>query len=177
VRQASHVVPPEVSLPTIETVCTASPHAEADLGWALSIVMRDFRLTAGASVSDLPGGLRGFLVLNTVAQGQPRSQLALAQQLAVDKTAMTYLLDELETAGLVTRRPDPADRRARQVAVTAEGSRLLEEFARRLEAAEAKVLSPLTSAERTTLRELLGRVANAAQSQESVCTEADVSAC
>jgi hypothetical protein len=31
--------------------------------------------------------------------------------------------------------------------------------------------------ERTTLRELLGRVANAAQSQESVCTEADVSGC
>jgi DNA-binding MarR family transcriptional regulator len=157
-------------LPTVESVCTAVG-TEADLGWALSIVIREFRLTAGSSVADLPGGLRGYLVLNTVAHGQPRSQLALAQQLAVDKTAMTYLLDELETAGLVTRRPDPADRRARQVAVTAAGSKLLEEFARRLDAAEAKVLSPLTTTERQTLRALLGRVANSAQSPEAVCTE------
>ena len=115
-------------------------------------------------MADLPGGLRGYLVLAAVAQGQPRSQLALAQQLAVDKTAMTYLLDELETAGLVTRRPDPADRRARQVAVTAKGSTVLEDFGRRLVEAEAKVLAPLSAAERKTLRELLGRVANSAQS-------------
>ena len=168
---------PEVELPAIDTVCTASGGTEADLGWALSIVVRDFRLTAGASVADLPGGLRGYLVLNTVSQGRPRSQLALAQQLAVDKTAMTYLLDELENAGLVTRRPDPADRRARQVAITAEGTGALEEFARRLEAAEVKVLAPLTPAERKTLRELLGRVASAAkapeaaEAAEAVCTE------
>ena len=31
---------------------------------------------------------------------------------------MTYLLDDLEAAGLVERRPDPTDRRARRVAPT-----------------------------------------------------------
>ena len=102
---------------------------------------------------------------------------ALAQQLAVDKTAMTYLLDELETAGLVTRRPDPADRRARQVAVTQKGSTLLEEFACRLTEAEAKVLAPLSISERRTLRELLGRVAYSAQSAAEPCTETDVKPC
>jgi DNA-binding MarR family transcriptional regulator len=175
--QASRIVEPDVHLPSADTICSASNGTEADLGWALSIVSREFRMTAGSSVADLPGGLRGYLVLTAVAQGQPRSQLALAQQLAVDKTAMTYLLDELEGAGLVTRRPDPADRRARQVAVTAEGSKLLKQFAQRLEAAEANVLSALNTAERKTLRELLGRVANSAQSTERACTEADVSGC
>jgi DNA-binding MarR family transcriptional regulator len=157
-----------------ETVCSAANGTEADLGWALAIVSRAFRLTAGSSVADLPGGLRGYLVLAAVAQGRPRSQLALAQQLAVDKTAMTYLLDELETAELVTRRPDPADRRARQVAVTAKGSAQLEEFSRRLVDAEAKVLAPLTDAEQRILRELLGRVANSAQSVDdgAACAEA-----
>ena len=38
---------------------------------------------------------------------------------------MTYLLDDLEKAGLIERRPDPADRRARRIAATASGRRLL----------------------------------------------------
>jgi DNA-binding MarR family transcriptional regulator len=175
VSQASQTTVPDTSVSSNDTVCSAANGTEADLGWALGIVSRAFRLTAGASVADLPGGLRGYLVLTAVAQGQPRSQLALAQQLAVDKTAMTYLLDELETAGLVTRRPDPADRRARQVAVTPKGATLLHEFARRLVDAEAKVLAPLNTLERKTLRELLGRVANSAQSvgEPNPCTEPD----
>lgn len=145
-------------------VCSGADGEEADLGWALAIVTRAFRLHAGTSLSELAGGPRGFLVLRSVAQGRPRSQLALAQLLGVDKTVMTYLLDELEGAGLVTRRPDPADRRARQVTITAAGTVALEEFGRRLDEAEEKVLAPLNAAERKTLRELLGRAANSAQS-------------
>src|SRR6266567_550421 len=53
------------------------------------------------------------------------SQLALAQHLGVDRTVMTYLLDSLAEAGLVERRPDPADRRARRIVATARGRALL----------------------------------------------------
>lgn len=162
--QSSRVLPPEGHSAVTDTVCSGSDANEADLGWALAIVTRAFRLHSGASLSALPGGPRGYLVLAAVAQGQPRSQLALAQQLGVDKTVMTYLLDELEGASLVTRRPDPADRRARQVAVTAEGSAALTEFGRRLAEAEDRLLAPLDGAERKALRDLLGRVANSAQS-------------
>jgi DNA-binding MarR family transcriptional regulator len=161
--------------PAQGNVCSGTADTEADLGWALAIVTRAFRLHAGSSLSELSGGPRGFLVLRSVAQGQPRSQLALAQQVGVDKTVMTYLLDELEEAGLVTRRPDPADRRARQVTITPAGTSALEEFGRRLDEAEAKVLAPLSAAERKTLRELLGRAANSAQSVSSAeaCLVAD----
>ena len=34
---------------------------------------------------------------------------------------MTYLLDDLEQAGLIERRPEPADRRARRVVATDAG--------------------------------------------------------
>ncbi len=34
---------------------------------------------------------------------------------------MTYLLDDLEAAGLIERRPDPSDRRARRLAATPHG--------------------------------------------------------
>jgi DNA-binding MarR family transcriptional regulator len=164
VAQTQHLLQQEGRSAVTDTVCSGSDANEADLGWALAIVTRAFRLHSGSSLAELPGGPRGYLVLAAVAQGQPRSQLALAQQLGVDKTVMTYLLDELEGASLVTRRPDPADRRARQVAVTADGSAALKEFGRRLAEAEDRVLAPLDSSERKSLRDLLGRVAHSAQS-------------
>jgi MarR family transcriptional regulator for hemolysin len=52
-------------------------------------------------------------------------KLALAQHLGIDRTAMTYLLDDLETAGLIERRPGPADWRARRVVATEHASETL----------------------------------------------------
>jgi DNA-binding MarR family transcriptional regulator len=148
---------------------------EADLGWAIGIIARTFRQWAISSVSDLPGGPRGYLVLTVVSQGRPRSQLALAQQLGVDKTAMTYLLDDLEGAGLVERRPDPADRRARQVGMTPKGRRLLGEFRDRLAAAEDKLLSVLKPNEISIFRDMIERVARSAQATTSAeCGEGHV---
>jgi DNA-binding MarR family transcriptional regulator len=157
----------------LDAVCAGAGGTEADLGWALAIVNRAFRQRAGASMIDVPGGPRGHLVLSTVAQGPPRSQLALAQQLGVDKTVMTYLLDELEAAGLLTRRPDPADRRARQVVITARGTRSLAKFGHRIGEAEDKLLAPLDAAERTVLRELLGRIARSTQLTGESCLADD----
>jgi MarR family transcriptional regulator, transcriptional regulator for hemolysin len=52
---------------------------------------------------------------------EPCSQAALAARLGIDRTVMTYLLDDLVTAGLVERRQDPGDRRTRSVAATEHG--------------------------------------------------------
>jgi DNA-binding MarR family transcriptional regulator len=176
VSPASRSVAAELAGSADDIACTGGEGIDADLGWALAIVSRAFRLRAGESMADLPGGPRGFLVLTAVAQGPPRSQLALAQQLGVDKTVMTYLLDVLETAGVVTRRPDPADRRARQIAITAHGSGLLLEFGQRLAEAEHRLLASLSDAEGTVFRDLLGRVARSAQSDVGSCLTGDVPA-
>src|SRR4051794_3080233 len=77
-----------------------------DLGWGLGVVFRAYVAAANAAVSDLPGGQRGYQVLAAAAKGAVSSQLALAQHLGVDRTVMTYLLDDLESAGLIERRPD-----------------------------------------------------------------------
>ncbi|MEJ2866053.1 MarR family winged helix-turn-helix transcriptional regulator [Actinomycetospora flava] len=136
-----------------------TPRVEADLGWALGRVARAHLRTAQDVVSGLPGGPRGYQVLAGLAAGPPRSQLALARTLGVDRTVMTYLLDELEGAGLVERRPDPADRRARQVLLTEVGSGRLCGLERDLRAAEDELLAPLEPAERDQLRALLQRLA------------------
>jgi DNA-binding MarR family transcriptional regulator len=123
-----------------------------DLGWGLGTVFRAYVTAAHDAVADLPGGPRGYQVLSAAAQGAVGSQLALAQHLGVDRTVMTYLLDDLEAAGLIERRLDPADRRARRIVATRKGTKLLAALDDRLQAAEAQVLTPLDPQARVDFR-------------------------
>src|SRR3981081_4535479 len=66
-----------------------------DLGWGLGVVLRAYVAAAHTAVADLPGGPRGYQILSAAAQGAVNSQLALAQHLGVDRTVMTYLIDDL----------------------------------------------------------------------------------
>ncbi|MFC5062585.1 MarR family winged helix-turn-helix transcriptional regulator [Actinomycetospora atypica] len=151
---------------------------EADLGWALGRVARAHLRTAQTVMGGLPGGPRGYQVLAAVARGEPSTQLALARKLGVDRTVMTYLLDEIQAAGLVERRPDPADRRARRVELTDAGRARLCDLERRLGDAEAHLLAPLEPAEQDTLRGLLARLAAVDPDQASACQVAqDIAAC
>jgi DNA-binding MarR family transcriptional regulator len=147
-----------------------------DLGWALGVVFRGYLATATAALAELPGGPRTYQVIAAAARSEVGSQLALAQHLGIDRTVMTYLLDDLEAEGLIERRPDPADRRARRVIVTAKGMKLLAALDRRLEAAEADLLAPLDAAERTNFRSQLRAVAahvNARDPVDSLCSFAE----
>lgn len=57
---------------------------------------------------------------------------ALADRLQYDPSNLTSVIDRLEAAGLVVRRPDPRDRRAKGLFLTAQGLRLRERFWSRL---------------------------------------------
>lgn len=142
---------------------------ESDLGWALGRVARAHLRTAQTVMGGLPGGPRGYQVLAAVARGEPSTQLALARKLGVDRTVMTYLLDEIQAEGLVERRPDPADRRARRVELTETGRARLCELERKLHDAEDHLLAPLGPDERDVLRDLLARLAIADPDQPSAC--------
>jgi DNA-binding MarR family transcriptional regulator len=130
-----------------------------DLGWALGAVSRSYVKAVSATFAEVPGGPRGYQVLAAAAREEPGRQLALAQHLGVDRTVMTYLLDSLAEAGLVERRPDPADRRARRIVATARGRVLLDGLGERLRTAEDQVLAGLDDGDRQTFRALLQRVA------------------
>jgi DNA-binding MarR family transcriptional regulator len=128
---------------------------EADLGQALASLLRRYLDGAREATGELPGGTRGYQVLVNATAGNCSNQATLAQQLGLDRTVMTYLVDDLEKAGLVERRPDPADRRARQVLRTAAGETALAEAGRRIRAVEDQVLSGLATADAQTFRRLL----------------------
>lgn len=151
---------------------TTPQRLDADLGWVLARVTRAHLRTVQDVVSGLPGGPRGYQVLAAAIDGEVSSQLAIARMLGVDRTVLTYLIDELERARLVERRPDPADRRARRVVLTDAGRERLGDLDRRLRGAEERLLAPLEPAERDTLRELLRRLATeAGPGNTSPCAE------
>ena len=146
---------------------------ETDLGWAIRMVSTAFSRVATESVADLPGGPRGYLVLVALAGGEPPTQLVLAKEVSLDRTVMTYLLDDLEAHELVTRRPDPRDRRARQVLITDTGRARLEQVRRSLAAAEARLLADLDDRDAEQLRGLLSRVAQTAKRESLAPDETD----
>jgi DNA-binding MarR family transcriptional regulator len=113
------------------------------------------------------------VLATTVAEG-PRRQLDLAAQLGVDRTVMTYLLDDLEKAKLVQRQPDPADRRARLIVPTEQGKETLCDLERRLSTAEDEILGSLDQAERSSFRLLLQRVAMKAQAIDPIHNACDL---
>jgi DNA-binding MarR family transcriptional regulator len=165
--------------PYDEVMGDVGGHDEAladDLGWGLGMVFRAYVTAAHAAVADLPGGPRGYQVLSSATHGTVVSQLALAQHLGVDRTVMTYLLDDLEAAGLIQRVPDPADRRARRVVATKRGTELLVTLDRRLRAAEARLLAPLDDGAREAFRSqlrLLATQINVVDPPDSPCELAD----
>ena len=114
-----------------------------DLGWGLAVVFRAYVKAADAVTDGIPGGHRGYQVLCAAARDEPGSQAAMASRLGIDRTVMTYLLDDLEAADLVARQPDPADRRSRRVAATEHGRVILADREARFEQAEQHLLAAL----------------------------------
>jgi DNA-binding MarR family transcriptional regulator len=79
---------------------------------------------AGALVEALrPLGLelRHFAVMITLNAHGPLSQSALVQFTASDKASMVRVVDDLERAGIVERKPVPGDRRVHAVELTDHG--------------------------------------------------------
>jgi DNA-binding MarR family transcriptional regulator len=147
-----------------------------DLGWSLGVVFRGYVAAANAAVEELPGGPRGYQVMAAAAEGEIGSQLALANHLGIDRTVMTYLLDDLEGAGFIERQPDPVDRRARRVVVTAKGTKLLGALDGRLQEAEAHLLSALGPEAQSQFRAHLSTIAanvNSLDPVDNPCSLAD----
>jgi DNA-binding MarR family transcriptional regulator len=97
-------------------------------------------------------------VLVSAAQDPVGNQGSLSQQLGIDRTVLTYLVDDLEQVGLVERRPDPGDRRSRLVVATDQGRSLLLQRQQAMRDVEQHILGPLGD-DAPTFRGLLHRLA------------------
>ena len=80
----------------------------------------------------------------------------LAARAGMTKQAMGQIVDQCERLGIVTRRADPRDRRARLIAFTARGRTLLEVVHRGIAAAEAEMETEIGKRGMAAVRDALG---------------------
>jgi DNA-binding MarR family transcriptional regulator len=92
-----------------------------DIG--LLLVQLGFHVGGRFAAALAPTGLepRDFGVLQRVVAGPGISQQALGQLLGISATRLVFLIDDMESKGLVERRTSPTDRRARALHATAAG--------------------------------------------------------
>ncbi|MGV9676472.1 MarR family winged helix-turn-helix transcriptional regulator [Nocardia sp. NPDC003482] len=90
----------------------------------------------------------GYSVLVALGRGTARGQGVLAEEIGADKTRIIPVLDELQARGWIERRPDPADRRARLLALTPEGRAVRDAVQADIQAREEALLGRLDPADR-----------------------------
>ncbi|PJK30532.1 MarR family winged helix-turn-helix transcriptional regulator [Minwuia thermotolerans] len=117
-------------------------------------VFKDFADSVGR-LGITPGQ---FGVLELIANNEGLSQSALARALDVDRSTIVGVLDRLQEAGLVQRRPSPRDRRSHELHLSPRGAERVGEVRRAIAEHEGRMLCRLSAEERARLLDLLGRI-------------------
>ncbi|MFF5016863.1 MarR family winged helix-turn-helix transcriptional regulator [Streptomyces sp. NPDC001165] len=98
------------------------------------------------------------VVLSAVRDLAPVAQADLGRGVGLDPKDLVGVLNDLQSAGLVVRAPDPKDRRKNAVSLTGDGARLLTRCERAARKANDELLAPLSTAERDQFMGLLIRI-------------------
>lgn len=118
------------------------------------------RLHRGTNEALAPLGLSRAQarVVHLLADG-PLRMATIAERLSVVPRTVTDLVDGVEAAGLVTRRPDPDDRRSTLVALTPDGRRLLDRMDAARRSSAERVFGRLDAGDRASLLRVLRELA------------------
>jgi len=101
----------------------------------------------------------GYVVLTALRDAPQSTQAALADKIGADKTRIIATLDGLQAAGLISREPDPVDRRARLLSITPAGRRRQQRVQDEIQRNEERLLAELPPAEAAAFLRAAGRLA------------------
>ncbi|MFW5471368.1 MarR family winged helix-turn-helix transcriptional regulator [Knoellia sp. CPCC 206435] len=96
--------------------------------------------------------------LRVIGQHEPTRPGVVAQHLRIAPRSVTDVVDALEERGLVARAPDPSDRRATSVSLTARGRTVLDELDAARRADHESYFADLSERDREALARILGRL-------------------
>ncbi|GAA0506676.1 MarR family transcriptional regulator [Saccharopolyspora subtropica] len=118
------------------------------------MALKQVALQRGHFADQVPYAAAGLLT-ELVHRGECRAS-DLAHHRIVDASVVSRQLGQLEQAGLITRRPDPADRRVSLLRATPDGERAVAELERRKAEWIASALASWDDAKVRELTRLLG---------------------
>lgn len=132
-----------------------APALDSEITWLLHRAAQRMHVITGEQAEKHGLHLRDHIVLSALHKGPGLTQTELGKSLGLDKTTLMSQLDGLERAGLLLRRPDPRDRRARIPEITPAGEELRATVARDSAEAEQGALAHFSHDEATTFRRML----------------------
>lgn len=116
-------------------------------GFLIHDVSRLRRIVVDRALKPLGITRSQWWVLAFLSRRDGMTQTALASDLDLTKVAIGGLLDRMETAGLVERRADPNDGRARRVYLTKGGAKLVTTIRENVEQVELGILNQIPEAD------------------------------
>lgn len=144
------IVKPAVK-PPYELVCSTS-YLLKRLGWKI----KERTLEAFEAVGESP---YHYSVLAVLEESARETQATIADSLGYDRSWLVGLLDELEEAGLIERKRDPADRRRHLVSLKPAGKKKLAKLRAISRRVEDEFLAGLDPEQRKQLHALLQQIA------------------
>ena len=97
-------------------------------------------------------------ILTLIGRNPGLTQSALARAVGVERSTMVAVIDKLEKADFVERRPSPVDRRSYALVLTEEGTKLLGELEPLVQKHDEHISTILNPVEKANLLELLTRL-------------------
>lgn len=109
--------------------------------------MKDFDITP-----------RQYGTLVTISAYPGTDQAGITSYIGSDRSTTGGIVDRLVARDLVVRQPDPSDRRVKRLFITGKGTALLDESREALRNVQQRMLDPLSSTERESFVEMMGRL-------------------
>ena len=128
------------------------------LGLHLTRISRAVSRAFDDALAEAGGSLPVWLVLISLKSGQLASQRELAEAVGVQGATLSHHLNAMESAGLVTRRRDPENRRLHLVELTPDGDALFFRLRDAAAAFDQRLRTGLSAGEVSQLEALLTRL-------------------
>jgi MarR family transcriptional regulator for hemolysin len=129
-----------------------------NFGFLLKDVSRRYVLRFEQRAREISLTLPQCKVLARLDKNEGVSQARLAEIAELEPMTMVRVLDRMEADGLLERRPDPADRRARRLYLTRKARPLLDEIWRLSELTRAETFAGIGRREREAFMDMLERM-------------------
>ena len=132
--------------------------AHPPLGLHLNRVARTVSRAFDETLAEAGGSLPVWLVLISLKSRPRASQRELAEAVGIQGATLTHHLDTMESAGLVARRRDPADRRLHLIELTPAGDALFLRLRDAATAFDRRLRAGLSEGDVGQLEALLSRL-------------------
>jgi len=125
------------------------------VGYLMKDVSRRYAARFERHAQELSLTLMQCKVLLYLSKNEGASQVRLCELTEIEPMMMVRHLDRMEADKLLERRPDPADRRARQLYLTRKAAPLLDEIDRLSELTRNEIFAGISKAEREAFLKVL----------------------